>query len=213
MRTTVRAMTAGLIRGESVARVLMNHALADKVISGKVVDVGGGRTPNYYQYLQATTGTNVEPVDASLTSIDFEKDPLPYNTGEVDTVVLCNVLEHIYNHQFLLGECYRILRPEGKLIGFVPFLVGYHPDPEDYFRYTGTALTRMLTEVGFTKVEVASVGRGPLIANLNTVILSVPSLLRPVLYLWTIFWDSLYLRLRPHMRSRTPLGYIFEAQK
>lgn len=213
MRTSLRAMISGLIRGESVARVLMNHALSDKNISGKVVDVGGGRAPNYYQYLQIAEGTTIEPLDGSMSAIDFEKDPLPYETGSVNTVVLCNVLEHIYNHKFLLSECYRVLRPNGKLIGFVPFFVGYHPDPEDYFRYTNTALVRMLTETGFRDVEIDSVGGGLLIANLNTIIMSVPRIIRPVLYIWTVFWDSLYIRLRPHMRSRAPLGYVLEAQK
>lgn len=213
MRTSLRAMISGLIRGESVARVLMNHALSDKNISGKVVDVGGGRAPNYYQYLQIAEGTTIEPLDGSMSAIDFEKDPLPYETGSVNTVVLCNVLEHIYNHKFLLSECYRVLRPNGKLIGFVPFFVGYHPDPEDYFRYTNTALARMLIETGFRNVEIDSVGGGLLMANLNTIIMSVPRIIRPVLYIWTVFWDSLYIRLRPHMRSRAPLGYVLEAQK
>ena len=202
-----------LFGGQTLARILMNRALGAETLRGKVVDVGGGRHPDYFEFFQKENVTDIEPLDASISGIDFESDTLPYASGSVDTVVSCNVLEHIYNHRFVLGEMERILRSRGTLVGFVPFWVGYHPDPHDYFRYTREALLRLLTDTGFTEVRIREVGGGPFIANFNTIMLSFPRFLRPILYLPYVLLDRVFLVLRPKSRARFPLGFIFIAKK
>lgn len=192
-------------------RALMNRALSDETIRGKTVDVGGGRHPDYFSFLKREGSVAIEAVDASISKIDFEKDALPYTSGTVDTVICCNVLEHIYRYAFLTGEMRRILKPGGALIGFVPFLINYHPDPHDYFRYTKESLVRILKDAGFTRVSVREVGAGPILLNFNNIVLSLPVFLRPLLlpfYYWT---DVMVLALRPGLRIRYPMGYIFVA--
>lgn len=202
---------ARLYAGQTIARVLMNRALAEEKISGLVVDIGGGRHPDYFSYLQVAPDTRVEPLDLSMSDIDLEKDALPYASASVDTVLMCNVLEHIYHHQQLLAEARRILRPQGSLAGFVPFLVGYHADPHDYFRYTNEALQKLLAEAEFVGIEVKRVGRGPFIANFNNIILSFPRMLRPLLYILYAGLDCVFVWLRPKSVERFPLGYVFTA--
>lgn len=187
----------------------MNVAFADYTLFGKVTDIGGGHRPDYFEYFQKDETVQIEALDGSMTGIDFEIDTLPFADGSVHTAILANVLEHVYNHQFLLGEVQRILAPEGTLIGFVPFWVGYHPDPHDYFRYTDEALVRILTEAGFMHTTIRPLLVGPLLANFNTIVLSFPRALRPGIYLWYAFWNSLFLRLRPASSKRNPLGYLF----
>ena len=187
----------------------MNTSFSRLTLTGNVVDVGGGHSPDYYTYFSQTDDVVIEVIDGSLTGIDFEKDALPYEDGSVDTVVLANVLEHLYRTDFLLTEIHRVLSPKGKLIGFVPFWVGYHPDPSDYFRYTKEALRRMFSDAGFTSVSIDSVGGGPFLANLNTIILSVPRVLRPIIAVPYIFLDKIFLSFRPRNVERTPLGYLF----
>jgi len=46
--------------------------------------------------------------------IDLEK-PLPFATNEVEEIVLRNVIEHVVEHKQLLQECYRVLKPNGKM--------------------------------------------------------------------------------------------------
>ncbi len=203
----------GLWKGQSIARVLMNEALAHECVEGRVLDVGGGRRPDYFNYLQGGLQVTVEIVDGSVNAIDFETDALPFADNSFNTILACNVLEHIYNHQFLLREMHRILKPGGQLIGFVPFWVGYHPDPRDYFRYTDEALMRMLIDVGYATPAIKKVGGGPCIANFNTVVLSFPRVVRPLMYLWYASVDALFLYLRPSSANRNPLGYIFTAVK
>ncbi len=201
-----------LYAGQSLARIHMNTALANESIHGRVVDIGGGRFPDYFSYLRADENTQIEVSDLSVSPVDFEKDELPYETASRDTALMCNILEHIYNHGHLLKEVHRVLRPGGKLIGFVPFWVGYHPDPHDYFRYTHEALQKILSEAGFENVVVTPVGRGPIAANFNTIVLSLPRILRPIAYIPYALFDRLFLFLRPASKSRFPLGYIFTAR-
>lgn len=201
-----------LYAGQTLCRILMNTALANEKIRGRVVDIGGGRSPDYFSYLQSEDGTTIEASDLSLGSIDFEKDSLPHTSGTVDTVLMCNILEHIYHYAHILNEARRILRPNGTIIGFVPFWVGYHPDPHDYFRYTHEALSKMLVEAGFEDIEIKHIGGGPFAANFNTLVLSLPRVLRPILYISYILLDRFFLFLRPRSAVRFPLGYIFTAK-
>lgn len=200
-----------LLRGQTILRIMMNYGLSSFSIDGRVIDVGGGRSPDYFKYMKVAPNTVIVPLDGSLSGIDFEKDALPEGNSTADVVLSFNVLEHVYNHRFLVGEMERILKPRGQLIGFVPFLINYHPDPHDYFRYTKEALVKILGN--FEGVEVREVGIGPICVNLNNVILYVPAFLRPVPFFFAYYADRLWLRLRPDITSRYPLGYIFSGYK
>ncbi len=203
-----------LLKGQTLARILMNEALSRETLRGKVVDVGGGRNPDYFNFFKKDGVVQIEPIDVSLSGIDFETDALPYSNDSVDTVIACNVLEHVYNYSFLLGEMSRILKPKtGRIIGFVPFWVGYHPDPHDYFRYTHEALKRILDEAGFGEICISTIGGSPIIANFNTVVLSVPRIIRPLLYFPYAALDQIFLFLRPQSTKRNPLGFVFSATK
>jgi len=201
-----------LYKGQTLLRIMMNDALTNVSIYGRVVDIGGARNPDYFEYFQKRDVANIEAIDGKISGIDFEKDKLPFDDASIDTVLLFNVLEHIYNYSFLLGEINRIIAPRGQLVGFVPFWVGYHPDPHDYFRYTDEALKRIFEDTGFS-VEIRPIGAGPLMANFNTTVLSLPRILRPLVYVWYAVWDKMFVSLRPQSVARNPLGFIFIAKK
>jgi SAM-dependent methyltransferase len=202
-----------IVNGQSLARAMMNHAFRSYTISGKVVDVGGGRSPDYYEYLQKGSDYSIEPVDASLSGIDFESDHLPQSDGIADTVICANVLEHIYNHAFLISEIRRIMKNGAYFIGFVPFLVNYHPDPHDYFRYTEEALKKMFETAGFQEIDVTVVGAGPFAVNFNNITLSLPLVVRMFVFPIYTIADWLVTTLRPGSRRRYPLGYVFSMRK
>lgn len=202
-----------LYHGQTMLRILMNERFREFVLRGKVLDVGGARNPDYFKYCKKEGDVSVVIVDGALSSIDFEKDPLPYSTGTIQTVISANVLEHIYNYRFLVNEMYRVLSSGGTLYGFVPFLINYHPDPHDYFRYTKESLRRIFSESGFVDIEIREVGGGPFIANYNNIVLSVPRPIRIMLFLCFFLVDYAFLSLRPQARERYPLGYSFVAHK
>lgn len=200
-------------------RSLMNLALMDHTLEkGVVVDLGGGKNPSYLDFFQSAADSMLVNIDmqhagGNAGTIDFEKDTLPYLTASVDQVLMLNILEHIYNHQFFIGESFRILKKGKRIVGFVPFLINYHADPHDYFRYTHEALERMFTETGFTQVKIDPVGLGPFAVNFNMLASFMPSIFNAVV--WPVYYglDRLVLAMRPGMRQRFPLGYMFVLTK
>ena len=209
-------LTKKIWSGQSLARILMNDALRKYTISGKVLDIGGARKPDYFKYLNIAENTEIIASDMMLPQskgINFEKDPLPYKNEEIDHVLMFNILEHIFNHQFLMGEAHRVLKNNSKILGFVPFLVNYHPDPHDFFRYTKEALVKILEKAGFKEIEVKEIGRGPFAVNYNNLVFSVPIIVRIILLPIYYFLDSIFIKFRPQIRVRYPLGYIFSAKK
>lgn len=204
-----------IAHGKTLMRALMNNALADYTLTkGIIVDLGGGKNPSYFGYLQGVSEATIENIDAQYGAgaagqIDFEKDPLPYHDGSVDQVLMLNVLEHVYHHAFFVSEAHRILKDGGTVIGFVPFLINYHADPHDYFRYTHEALEKIFAEAGFSEVRVLPLGLGPFAVNFNTLASFLPRVLTALLWPAYYLLDRVLLAVKPDIRKRFPLGYLF----
>lgn len=206
-----------IARKKSLLRSLMNIEATNYTISGKVLDLGGGSDLakfTYYSFLKKEEGTEVLNLDLkSGKRIDFEKDNLPYGDESVDQVLAFNLLEHIYNYRHLTSEATRVLKTGKTFIGFVPFLINYHPDPNDYFRYTKEALHNIFTEAGFKEIKIKAVGIGPLAVNFNVLSPFLPVFIRCLIFPFYYFADKIILKLRPYMTDRYPLGYFFELRK
>lgn len=199
-------------------RALMNEALrAYSVDPGIVVDVGGGKSPSYKTYLsgwhEGVHNIDIQHGGGASRTVDFEYDRLPYENESVDQVLIFNVLEHVYHHAHLVGEMHRVLKNGKYVIGFVPFLINYHPDPHDYFRYTDEALQKIFKDIGFTAVEVRLVGFGPFTVNCNTLASFMPRVFNALGWPFAYVFDRILLRLKPQLAARFPLGYLFVLTK
>jgi SAM-dependent methyltransferase len=204
----------GLLQNKSLVRIYQNQALMRSPLAGRVLDVGHGGDTSYLDFLPPHTGRTIETIDPKLGSqIDFEHDALPYPDASFDGVLLLNVLEHVFAYDHLLRETARLLKSGAPLIGFTPFLVRYHPDPRDFFRYTDEALVRMLQASGYQDISVVPIGEGPFLAAVNVFVLSLPRLLRPIFALKAWALDAVFLRMRPKARSIYPMGYYFVVYK
>ena len=64
---------------------------------------------------------------------------LPIKTESVDAVIINAVLEHVFDPIRVVDEVYRVLKPRGKVFGYVPFLYPYHGQP-DCWRFTKDGL-------------------------------------------------------------------------
>ena len=69
--------------------------------------------------------------------------------SSIDSISCVMLLEHVYRPHEVIAEMFRVLRPGGCVRVVVPFVWQYHGYPDDYFRYTHTALRRMFEEAGF----------------------------------------------------------------
>lgn len=206
-----------LARKKSLLRSLMNLEARNYEVYGKVLDLGGGKNPTYFNFLKVKEGTKILNLDGineeGKGKIDFEKDSLPFADGSADCLMAFNLLEHIYDYRRLLKEGARVLKNGGMFIGFVPFMINYHPDPNDYFRYTNETLKKIFTEAGFSNMKIKAVGIGPLAVNFNILAPFLPVFLRCILFPFYYCADKIILKFRPKMTERYPLGYFFEMKK
>ena len=202
-----------ILRGKSLIRALMNIELKQYRLRGQVIDIGGGTNPSYFAFLQQEPGTTITNIDGKHDKIDFEKDRLPVDDESADVVLLFNVLEHIYHYSFVSSEMFRIVKQKGRELGFVPFLVNYHPDPHDYFRYTSESLRNIFSEVGFQNITITPVGLGPLAVGYNMIVTIFPRIITVLLFPLIFYTDALLLTLKPVLKERYALGYLFELRK
>lgn len=196
--------------GQSVLRAFLNLRLAQESLSGNTIDVGGGKNAKYLSFMKKEERVNFKTFDLKAGQfVNFETDTLPASDGEYDTVLFLNVMEHIFNHTHIAREVVRITKNTGQLIGFVPFLMWYHPDHSDYFRYTHEALEKIFKGAGATNITVESISRGPFAAACHMILLSFPRLLRVPIFLLFYGLDSIFLMLRASHAERYALGYYF----
>ena len=67
-------------------------------------------------------------------------------------MVLISVLEHLFDPIRAVEEAYRVLKPEGRVLGYVPFLYPYHGKP-DLWRMTKDGLLYCLREFEFVRFQ------------------------------------------------------------
>ena len=63
-----------------------------------------------------------------------------------DTVVICEVLEHLHSPHLGVENIYQALKPGGRLILTTPFIFPIHDRPYDYFRFTKYGLEHLLSK-------------------------------------------------------------------
>jgi SAM-dependent methyltransferase len=109
---------------------------------------------------------------------------IPLNDHEADCVLSSQVLEHIPHPGAYLAEAWRVLRPDGRLVLSTHGHWPYHPDPNDYRRWTLDGLRLELADAGFRPLlERAVLGRGATALQLlqDAVTAPFPRPLRPTL--------------------------------
>jgi SAM-dependent methyltransferase len=130
-----------------------------KYIKGKTLDFGAGNAKyrdiiklaaDKYVTFDLIPGPNIDVVGDVLNS--------PFADNEFDTVISTQVLEHVEKPWLMIKEIARILKRGGNCILTVPFLVPYHPDPQDNFRFTREGLINMFKTEGFELVESGTYG-------------------------------------------------------
>ena len=217
-RALLRLLLHETWRGKSIARTLMNYAVSELTASGVILDLWSkSDEASYNRFLRRTDGSSMTYTDIceageNVIKLDLEK-PFPLADASYDTVTCFNTLEHIYNYQNVVRESYRILKTGGMFIGGTPFLVNFHPDPHDYFRYTDEAIEKMFADAGFRPERMTMLGFGPLTAGAALYLHVFPKFLRPLIVLKAVWLDRIILKYKKSQRMRYPLGYVYVFRK
>jgi SAM-dependent methyltransferase len=121
---------------------------------GRLLDYGCADAP-YRSFFPAT----VEYVGADLpgnlqAAVRLNPDgTVPVPDAEFDAVLSTQVLEHVEDPRIYLSECWRVLRPGGRLLLSTHGVFPYHPDPVDLWRWTCEGLRREVQSAGFQIVR------------------------------------------------------------
>lgn len=202
--------------GKSYGKAILNHA------HGNLLDLGCGHVPFYGYYKNLVSDNFCVDWGNSMHKnefLDLETDlnlPIPLESDIFDTVLLTDVLEHIYKPNELLKEISRMLKKDGKLILGVPFYYWLHETPHDYYRYTEYALKRMLEEQGFELLEIEAYG-GPIEILLDIVAKHL-AILKPLLmvhnFLSKVLLSIPFVKKISQKGSKKfPLGYCVVGKK
>jgi len=195
-------------------------ALSRMSFDGKVLDIGGSSKAGYLSLLQGKHTVDINNIDESYgrtLSFDLEK-PWPVKNESYEAVLAINILEHLFDYRHALKESHRVLRPAGKIVIAVPFLIAYHPCPHDYWRFTEETLQRILLEAGFKNIVIMSAGTGMMSAATNL----KHNALQKVSFVCTLFQAiaqyadrilSLSRKGKHFSAKYYPLGYIVTAEK
>ena len=151
-----------------------------------VVDVGCGggkmlRTINEHRRGVTLLGCDVTEAtdingDFTFTALDRSTGRLPYEDSSVDIALLIDVLEHVNYPETTLSEIARILRPDGRMLAFVPI----EGEPVSWFSVFRTVLGKDLYVRtkghinSFTHDEFERHARGPVHRRRASIPLPLP---------------------------------------
>ena len=153
----------------SITRSLMNQIIEDLEFSGKILDVGGGRKSSYISIFNDVEYISVNIDKKILPDILVkENQKFPLEDDYFDVCLLFNVLEHIYDWEFIFNEIKRLLVKDGKIYIIIPFLYPIHGSPNDFKRVTGSYLEKFLKINKFYDIQVFPIAYGPM-TNSNIV--------------------------------------------
>ena len=126
-----------------------------------VVDMGCGDVP--YRPLFEARGARYVGCDIDgVAEVRIAPGlPVPLSDAYARLVVSFQVLEHVWDLGWYLGECRRMLRPSGQLLLSTHGTWLYHPHPTDFRRWTQDGLVKEIEEHGFTVQRITGL-MGPL---------------------------------------------------
>ena len=143
---------------------------------GIILDVGaGGR-----QIAPQVIGVDFIPYEN--TGVLSDVHHLAFADESVDAVFCTGTLEHVENPLQAMKGIFRVLKPGGIVHLEVPFMQPYHPDPEDYWRWTLDGLRLFARRHGFAEVR-SGVHLGPTSA-MNALVIAY----------WQSWFRSRYIR-------------------
>lgn len=128
-----------------------------KFAKGKLVDIGCGNKP-YEVWLKDKISEYIgcDIVQSSSNKVDVlcEANNIPLESGNYNTVLSTQVIEHVEDHQGLVNEAFRLLKSGGYFILSGPFYWNLHEEPHDYFRFTKHGFRYILEKAGFEVIEI-----------------------------------------------------------
>lgn len=121
-------------------------------ITGRVLDVGGGKTHRYKSCFSYDTYTCMDVYEGPGIDVLGSADAIPFTDESFDSVVCTQVFEHLAFPEKSAQEIYRVLKHGGHILITVPQWNELHEEPHDYWRYTRFGMSALFERNGFETV-------------------------------------------------------------
>lgn len=182
------------------------------------LNIGAGQTNIHpsIKNLEIQPGPNIDYVGSVLD--------IPCNDNEFDVVIAQEVLEHVKDPHKAVEEIYRVLKQGGYFYLQLPFIIGFHPCPNDYWRFTHEGIRELLESSNFRMLEL-NITVGPAVGFYRILVeflslcfsLGIPLLYKPMkliaaILCWPIkLLDPLLMKFKE--ADRIAGGYYIIGQK
>jgi SAM-dependent methyltransferase len=148
--------------GYTIIREKEYKLLSEVHLDGTILDVGGSKHASYHPLIKGGhtfVPINITPAAQPDHIVDIEK-AYPFADETFDHAICFNVLEHVYEFENAFSEQVRCIKVGGKIVIAVPFMHHIHGSPDDYIRYTESALRRMAEKFGCKVETLLPLGEG-----------------------------------------------------
>ena len=115
----------------------------------KVLDFGCG--DRRHESLFSGAGADYVGFDGPwnpAADLTGEPDAIPAGDASFDVVVCTQVLEHLPDPAAAIQELRRVVRPGGRVLASTHGAAVYHPNPEDFWRWTQPGLEKLFRDNG-----------------------------------------------------------------
>jgi ubiquinone/menaquinone biosynthesis C-methylase UbiE len=132
----------------------------------RVLDIGCGNKP-YETYIRSLTkckekdfylGCDVVQSSENKVDVLCEATDIPELSEQYDVIICTQVIEHVFEHQKVLEEAWRLLKPGGRCIVSSNFVWENHEAPYDFYRFTEDCFKTLLTTKNFEIKESKTQG-------------------------------------------------------
>lgn len=198
----------------SVIREAEYSALKHVSLDGLILDVGGGGASEYQELIKGNHtfyAINIAPEAKPDKIVDIEKT-FPLESDTYDHAICMNVLEHVFEFENVIKETARVIKKGGKIVLATPMIYKIHGSPDDYLRYTASALRRVALKYGLTIESIEPLGYGFFSTGVQFLRAAIPGGI-----VWIVFkrtamtLDRICNAIIPGYKTlskQIPLGYV-----